>query len=353
MSESRPLIGLTMGDVAGIGPELVAELICEPETHQRCSPIVFGHPQVLEQALLLRGEIRDIHEISAFDEFPDEEAPIICFRCGPENAAEVTPGSIDARAGQAAHDYLVAAIETALSQQIDAIVTAPLNKASLHAAGIDYPGHTEILADHCGVADFAMMLYLPPGPIVRGDFGLGVAHVTLHTSLRSVPELLSIESVREKITLMDSFLKQIGHPQPKVGVAALNPHAGEEGLFGDEERKIILPAVQAAQIANLDVEGPIPADALMRLAATGEYDGVVAMYHDQGHIALKLLGYDRAVNITLGLPIIRTSPSHGTAFDIAWQGKSDVTGLRGALEMACQLISHSAPSEESQQRIDD
>jgi 4-hydroxythreonine-4-phosphate dehydrogenase len=329
-----------MGDVAGIGPEVIAEVLCEQSTYDRYRPVVFGHPAVLERALHQRGEIREFPIVTAAAELKSAsaESRFICWNCGPAEADDVPPGGIDARAGQAAHDYLVTAIDAALAGDIDGIVTAPLNKAALHAAGINFPGHTEILADRCGVTDFAMMLYLPPGANVKGSHGLGVAHVTLHTSIKSVPGLLSTDRIREKIRLMNSFLHQIGHPSPRIGVAALNPHAGEAGLFGDEETQLIAPAVRAEQAAGISVAGPIPADALLRLAAAGEYDGVVAMYHDQGHIALKLLGCDRAVNITLGLPIVRTSPSHGTAFDIAWQGKADATGFRNAADIACRLI---------------
>ncbi len=353
MSDTLPIIALTMGDVAGIGPELLAELIRTPETHEQCRPVVFGHPQILERALSQHGETRSIKTINSLDQISGTTESLLCFPCGPEEAVEVPPGKIDPRAGQAAHDYLVAAIDAAQAGHIDGIVTAPLNKAALHAAGIDYPGHTEILAEHCGVADFAMMLYLPPGNLVKGQYGLGVAHVTLHTSIKSVPELITRKAIEEKIGLMDEFLKRIGHPEPAIGVAALNPHAGEAGLFGDEEQTNITPAVLASQEVGVDVHGPIPADALMRLAAAGKYDGVVAMYHDQGHIALKLLGYDQAVNITLGLPIVRTSPSHGTAYDIAWQGCADASGIRSALKMACRLISHSSCSHLGSDTNDD
>ncbi|MDB4787008.1 4-hydroxythreonine-4-phosphate dehydrogenase PdxA [Planctomycetaceae bacterium] len=342
-----------MGDVAGIGPELIAELICDAITHEQCRPVVFGHPQILQRALASQGDTRPITTITSLDQISDTTASLLCFSCGPDEAIEVLPGNIDPRAGQAAHDYLVAAIDAAQTGHIDGIVTAPLNKAALHAAGIDYPGHTEILAERCGVADFSMMLYLPPGNLVQGEYGLGVAHVTLHTSIKSVPDLITSNSIQEKIGLMDGFLKRVGHPNPKIGVAALNPHAGEAGLFGDEEQNKIIPAVLASQTAGANVHGPIPADALMRLAAAGKYDGVVAMYHDQGHIALKLLGYDQAVNITLGLPIVRTSPSHGTAYDIAWQGRADATGMRSALEMACRLISHSSCSHPGSDTNDD
>ncbi|HSG69783.1 MAG TPA: 4-hydroxythreonine-4-phosphate dehydrogenase PdxA, partial [Planctomycetaceae bacterium] len=329
---------LTLGDVAGIGPELIAQTVSDSGLSSRCRLLVVGHPSVLERALKLKGIDRSIEVIESPARICLEAETICCWNPGSNDAAEVPPGQVDPRAGRAAYDYLVGAADAALSEQVDAIVTAPLNKAALHAAGLKYPGHTEILAERCGVTEFAMMLHLPPGEGVSGEYGLSVAHVTLHTSIRSVPDLLNERGIREKIRLMDAFLKRIGCSAPQIGVCALNPHGGEGGLFGDEEQAVIAPAVSAERAQGLEVDGPIPADALLRRAAGGEFDGVIAMYHDQGHIALKLLGFDRAVNITLGLPIIRTSPSHGTAYDIAWQGKADSTGFRSAIETALNLI---------------
>jgi 4-hydroxythreonine-4-phosphate dehydrogenase len=251
---------------------------------------------------------------------------------------EVAPGRNDARAGRAAFACLVAAAEAALAKQVDALTTAPLSKAALHLGGHHYPGHTEILAEVCGVHDFGMMLYLPPGGAVRPVHGLGVVHVTLHTSVRSVPDLITTAAVVEKIELIHGFMRRLGCASPRVGVCALNPHAGEEGLFGDEESRVIAPAVQKVLAQGIAaVTGPIPADALFRRAAAGEFDAVVAMYHDQGHIAFKLISFQSAVNVTLGLPIVRTSPSHGTAFDIAWKQPADPSGMISAIEIAARL----------------
>jgi 4-hydroxythreonine-4-phosphate dehydrogenase len=187
------------------------------------------------------------------------------------------------------------------------------------------------------VREYAMMLYLPPGPAVRGPHGLGIAHVTLHISIASVPGLLSTPAVEATIKLVDRFLRRIGCDRPRVGVCALNPHAGEEGIFGDEETRIIAPAVAAARNSDIAAAGPYPADTLIRRAVLGEFDGLAAMYHDQGHIALKLIAFGTAVNVTLGLPIVRTSPSHGTAFDIAWQGVAFTESLDHALAYARKL----------------
>jgi 4-hydroxythreonine-4-phosphate dehydrogenase len=244
----------------------------------------------------------------------------------------------DPRAGRAAFDWLSAATRAALAGQIDAITTAPLSKAALHLAGLKYPGHTEILAEMCGVRDFAMMLYLP-GLTVAAEpaHGLGVVHATLHTSIKSVPGLLNTPVIIEKISLLSTFLKSLGIAQPRIAVCALNPHAGEEGLFGDEEQTVIAPAVLLSAGMGTNVTGPLPADSVFQRAAAGEFDGVVAMYHDQGHIALKLIGQRRAVNVTLGLPIVRTSPSHGTAFDIAWKGQARPDGMISAIRIAARL----------------
>jgi 4-phospho-D-threonate 3-dehydrogenase / 4-phospho-D-erythronate 3-dehydrogenase len=336
-SSTRPRIALTLGDVAGIGPEVVARSLADERMHACCRPLVVGHPEVLRRALALVGSSLVVRDVTSPTDADLSVNGIACWNPSNVDAASVEMGRIDARAGRAAYDYLVAAAHAALRGEIDAITTAPLNKAALHAAGLDYPGHTEILAAECGVHEFAMMLYLPPGEPLRGRFGLGVAHVTLHTSLRSVPGLLSQSRIRETIQLVDSFLKRVGCASPRVGVCALNPHGGEGGLFGDEESTRIAPAVDEARSLGIRVTGPVPSDALLRRAVHGEFDGVAAMYHDQGHIALKLIGFERAVNVTLGLPIVRTSPSHGTAFDIAWQGNARAEGFLEAVRTAARL----------------
>ncbi len=332
-----PRIALTVGDVAGIGPEVVARAINDPRLRDCCRPIVVGHPVVFRRALQLIDSSCDIIPVVELDAIDWSLTAVPCWNPSAVAADRVLIGAIDAQAGRAAYDYLVASTRAALAGQLDAITTAPLNKAALHAAGLDYPGHTEILASECNVDEFAMMLYLPPGPPLRGSHGLGVAHVTLHTSIRSVPGLLSTVHIRETIQLIDRFLRRVGCDAPRVGVCALNPHGGEGGLFGDEEGTLIAPAVEAARALGVDATGPIPADALLRRAVMGEFDGVAAMYHDQGHIALKLIGFERAVNVTLGLPIVRTSPSHGTAFDIAWQGKASAEGFLEAVRTAAVL----------------
>jgi 4-hydroxythreonine-4-phosphate dehydrogenase len=254
-----------------------------------------------------------------------------------DTVLEIPTGSVDARAGEAAYRAVRFATELAIERKIDGLVTAPLSKSALHEAGHKYPGHTELLAEMCDVREFAMMLYLPPDEPARSPFGLGVAHVTLHQSLRSVFDDLTPNAIVSKCRLASSVMRRLGAEQPRIAVCALNPHAGEDGLFGDEEQTIIAPAVAEARLEDIDVSGPFPTDTLMLRARDGEFDAVVAMYHDQGHIALKLLGMHAAVNITLGLPIVRTSVAHGTAFDRAWQGTARSEGMVAAILTAAKL----------------
>jgi 4-hydroxythreonine-4-phosphate dehydrogenase len=225
----------------------------------------------------------------------------------------------------------------ALAGEIDGLTTAPLHKGALWKAGHHYPGHTELLAELCGVDDFAMMLYVGPGSVVHGPAGLAIVHVTLHMSVAQALAALNIEAVLRKSRLVSRVMRELKGTLPRVGVCALNPHAGEDGLFGDEEQTIIRPAVELGLAEGLDLTGPLPSDTLIARARDGEFDAVVAMYHDQGHIAIKLLAMHHAVNVTLGLPIVRTSVAHGTAFDVAWQGRAETTGMVEALRVASRL----------------
>ncbi|HUQ70322.1 MAG TPA: 4-hydroxythreonine-4-phosphate dehydrogenase PdxA, partial [Planctomycetaceae bacterium] len=393
MSDPRPRLAITLGDVAGIGPEIVVRAVTQPDVMTWCRPVIIGHPELVRRTARSLGIVLELEE----HEF-DSTNRIVCCNPGTDDVLDIVPGCIQAAAGRAAYDYLVAATRATLRGEFNAIVTAPLHKEALRAAGVPYPGHTEILAAECGIGEVAMMLYLPaddshidalaspapsppasgervgvrgrprtstsadsapdahpaerpapspyPSPPQTGARGpnqilslansLGVAHVTLHTSIRSVPGLLTTARVADTVRLLDRFLRDLGG-EPRIGVTALNPHAGEHGLFGDEEGTIIAPAVELCRREGINATGPIPADALIRRAVAGEFDGVAAMYHDQGHIPLKLIGRDRAVNVTLGLPIIRTSPSHGTAFDIVGQGTANPEGLLAAMRVACRL----------------
>lgn len=337
MKRAKPLIAVTLGDPAGVGPEIIAGAWTETVLHDWCRPLVVGNPEVLRRAVALWQtglEVAEIVNVSQARPSPDV---IPCIRCGSGDAALVKPGQIDPRAGQAAYDALVAAAGLALSGEVQAITTTPLHKEALHRAGHDYPGHTELLAKLCGVDDFAMMLYLGPDEQILSPAGLAVVHATLHIALRDVFLRLTSEEVLAKARLADRFMSRLKGSRPRIGVCALNPHGGEGGLFGNEEQSIIRPAVERARAEGLLLEGPLPTDTLMVSARDGRFDAVVAMYHDQGHIALKLLGMHRAVNVTLGLPIVRTSVAHGTAFDIAWQRRAEVGSLLEALRVASQL----------------
>lgn len=319
---NRPRLLFTMGDVAGIGPEIIAR--SWSDLNQVCRPVVVGDPEWLRRALMLVGSAADVRpggEEPAADRVP-------CLVASNQDLRGIQVGRVHAAAGRAAYDFLCTAIDETLAGKAAGIVTAPLHKEGLRAAGLPYPGHTEILAERTGTKSFAMLLY---------SEGLGVAHVTLHMALRDVFRHLTTGAVLEKIRLLDGLLSRLHGRRPRIGVAALNPHASDGGLFGDEEERIIRPAVETASGEGVDVSGPWPADTLFVRARGGAFDGVVAMYHDQGHIALKLFGPHRAVNISAGLPVVRTSVAHGTAYDIAWQGVADATGLIEAARIAARL----------------
>ena len=341
--DERPTVALTLGDVAGIGPEVVALAWSDPRLHALARPFVVGDPATLRRAFDRRASDGPAIVVETIADPRASRPSLGVLPCLPvagvdgSELSRIVPGRVDPRAGAAAAAWLIAAIDLALAGRVDAIVTLPLHKEALHQAGVPHPGHTEILAERCGVPDHAMMLYLPDA--TTGG-GLGVIHATLHVPLRAVFDLLTVDSVVGKIHLADEALRPLtdGRP-PRVAVAGLNPHAGENGLFGTEEIEIIAPAVRRARRAGVDVVGPIAADTLFGRAVAGEFDAVVAMYHDQGHVALKTIGFDRAVNVTLGLPIVRTSVAHGTAFDIAWQGRRvDPSSLLAAVRVAAQLV---------------
>ncbi|HEY7152650.1 MAG TPA: 4-hydroxythreonine-4-phosphate dehydrogenase PdxA [Gemmataceae bacterium] len=326
MSSSLPRLLLTLGDVAGIGPEIIAR--AWPDLLPLCRPAIVGDPLWVRRGLELIGSPARVHVVA----HPAESQPstdVLPVLIGSEQDLHaVEPGRVEAAAGRAAYDFLCRAIDWTMAGDADGIVTAPLHKEGLHAAGLPYPGHTEILAERTGVREFAMVLAV-------GD--LAVAHVTLHMALRDVFRHLTPAAVLEKAHLLNRLLTRLLGRRPRLGVAALNPHASDGGLFGDEEATIIAPAVRAAREQGLDASGPWPCDTLFVRARRGEFDGIVAMYHDQGHIALKLLGEGRAVNISAGLPIVRTSVAHGTAYDIAGRGVADDASLVEATRVAARL----------------
>ncbi len=321
-----PRLLVTLGDVAGIGPEIVTR--AWPDLLRHCRPVVVGDPLWLSRGLELTGTPAAVLVVNDPADAEPAADLIPCLRATDQDLSAVTPGKVSAAAGRAAYDFLCRAVDLARAGAADGIVTAPLHKEGLRAAGLPYPGHTEILAERCGVKAFAMVLAVE---------GLAVAHVTLHMALRDVFKHVTTDEVVEKARLLDGLLRKLLGRQPRLGVAALNPHASDGGLFGDEEVKVIAPAVAAGRAAGLDVSGPWPTDTLFVRAGAGEFDGVVAMYHDQGHIALKLMGVGRAVNISVGLPIVRTSVAHGTAYDIAGRGVADPGSLVEAARVAAAL----------------
>ena len=323
---ASPRLLITLGDVAGIGPEVVAK--AWPSLLNHCRPVVVGDPSWLRRGLELAGTRATVRTVTTPADAEPAADLIPCLTASDQDLSAVTPGKVSAAAGRAAYDFLCRAIDLTRAGAADGIVTAPLHKEGLRGAGLSYPGHTEILAERCGVKAFAMVLAVE---------GLAVAHVTLHMALRDVFRNLSTAAVLEKAHLLDGLLRKLLGRRPRLGIAALNPHASDGGLFGDEEEKIIAPAVAAARAAGLDASGPWPTDTLFVRAKAGEFDGVVAMYHDQGHIALKLMGMGRAVNISVGLPIVRTSVAHGTAYDIAGQGVADAGSLVEAARVAAAL----------------
>ena len=333
-----------MGDPAGVGPEIIAGSWTETVIHDWCQPVVVGHPEIMRRAVKLWKLNLKVVEIDAPSSARPSPDVLPCIPCGSDDVLGVKPGQVDERAGHAAYESIAAATRLALEGKVDAITTAPLQKEALFRAGHEYPGHTELLAHICGVEDYAMMLYLGPNEDQTPSAGLAVVHVTLHTALRNVFTELNEDSILSKARLADQFMSRLlkssnGSPsaRPRIGVAALNPHGGEGGLFGDEEDVIIRPAVERGRAEGMLLDGPMPVDTLMVHARDGKYDAVVAMYHDQGHIALKLLGMHRAVNVTLGLPIIRTSVAHGTAFDIAWRRRAETGSMIEALRVASAL----------------
>jgi 4-hydroxythreonine-4-phosphate dehydrogenase len=324
----NPRLLITMGDVAGIGPEVIAR--AWPELVVVGSPVVVGDPGWLDRGLRLIGSPAKVVAVRKPDEVAATVGVLPCLTVPTADLARVRTGEVSAAAGRAAYDFLCTAIDLTLAGAADAIVTCPLHKEGLHAAGVPYPGHTEILAERSGTKSHAMLLH--------GD-GVTVAHVTLHMAMRDVFAHITPGSVRATIDLLHGILPKLTAGRARIGVCALNPHASDGGLFGSEEACLIAPAVEAARRSGVDVTGPIPSDALWVRAAAGEFDGVVAMYHDQGHIAMKMRTQRRAVNITAGLPIVRTSVAHGTAYDIAGKGVADASSLVLAARVAARLAS--------------
>ncbi|MGF1582712.1 MAG: 4-hydroxythreonine-4-phosphate dehydrogenase PdxA [Gemmataceae bacterium] len=329
---NRPILLLTMGDVAGVGPEIIAK--GWPQLIRLCRPVVVGDPQWMRRGLEFANNFAHVAVVDTLHEVEPTPELIPIIAASDVELTRVKPATITAEAGQAAYDFLCRAIDETLDQQADGIVTAPLHKEGFRLAGVKHPGHTEILAERTGTANFGMMLYARNATIPQG---LAVVHVTLHCALRDVFAQISTQSVEEKIQLVHSICNRLSDGPPRIAVAALNPHASDGGLFGNEEQTIISPAVESARRVDIDVTGPLPSDTLFQRAVRGDFDGIVCMYHDQGHIPMKLLGGFDAVNISVGLPIVRTSVAHGTAYDIAGKGIADPASLIEATRVAALL----------------
>jgi 4-hydroxythreonine-4-phosphate dehydrogenase len=324
----RPAIAITMGDAAGVGPEIIVKALAHPELYARCRPLVVGDARRLKSAARLCGLALQIRPVQGVLDVRFEPGVVDCIDLDliPD---DLPFGKLSAVAGDAAYRYIERAVELARAGEVGAICTAPLNKEALHAGGHIYPGHTELLADLCGVPEVSMMLTAP---------GLRVIHVTVHIGLIDAIAKIEPGLVERTIARGRDTLRKAGIADPRIGVCGINPHAGENGLFGHgEEESKIIPAVERCQARGWRVEGPLPADTLFYRAARGDFDLVVAMYHDQGHGPVKVLGIEAGVNITVGLPVVRTSVDHGTAFDIAGTGKADERSLLEALRQAIDL----------------
>jgi 4-hydroxythreonine-4-phosphate dehydrogenase len=339
-SDIRPVIGITMGDPAGIGPEITARTMAEPGVHDQARLLVIGNASIMEEAVGLTGVAISVRAIPGMEESGYDPGVMDVIDL-PLNAGEkIQAGKLSAGAGDIAFRSIRKAIELAMDGEIDGIVTGPINKEAMNLAGHKYSGHTEIFARFTGTNKYAMLL---------AEDKFRVIHVSTHVSLRKACDLVIKDRVLDVIRLMDDALRKMGISKPYIGVAGLNPHSGDGGLFGDEEIKEIVPAIEEARKEGLNVEGPVPPDTLYAMAKGGHFDGCVAMYHDQGHIPFKVMGFDwdeetgrmksvRGVNISLGLPIIRTSVDHGTAFEIAGKGVASHGAMLNAIDYAVRML---------------
>jgi len=337
----KPTLAITIGDPAGIGPEIVAKTLADKETYRICNPVVVGDRDVMMMGIEVAEVSLEINTIESLSGACNQVGVIDLFDLANIDPDKVEMGKPRAITGAASAQYVIFAADLALAGTVDGIVTAPLNKEAMHLGGYKYPGHTELLAEKSGTEDYAMML-------VSGN--LRVVHVTTHVPFRDIIENLTPERIGTTIRIANNACISLGIEHPRIAVAGLNPHSGDGGLFGDEEERIIQPAIDAARAEGLNVDGPVPPDTVFGKAAGGLYDIVVALYHDQGHIPVKLIGmkYDDAtgqwdsvsgVNVTLGLRFIRTSVDHGTAYGKAGrrEGTANPQSLKEAIELAVMM----------------
>ena len=328
-SKDKPLLGITMGDPAGIGPEVIAKALAEKSLRRLCRPIVIGSFPVMQQTVKRLTLKMDVIRVEGHETAPPRSNQLAVLDPLDRPLGRFPPGVAAPQTGAASVLFIKKAVELAQLGCIDGMVTAPINKEAINLAGCHFPGHTELLADLTATPESGMM-------IVGGP--LRIMFVTTHVAIKDLPTLLTQAKIEQAIRLAHLALKDLfGIKKPRIGVAALNPHAGEHGLFGDEESRVILPATRAMQAQGIRASDPLPADTLFGKAARGDYDGVVALYHDQGLIPLKLVAFGTCVNLTVGLPIIRTSVDHGTAFDIVGKGIADPGSLVEAITLAARL----------------
>jgi 4-hydroxythreonine-4-phosphate dehydrogenase len=320
-----PVLALTMGDPVGVGAEVTARAVCDPEVRAACQPIVIGNRIVLERAAAVCGVSLPIG-LLVQDPAADMEDELLALPIG----------QVSSVAGRASIQYVLRGIDKCLEGHAAAIVTAPINKEAMNAAGYRYAGHTELLAERTGSKEAAMMLVTGSGE-GQARRELRVTHVTTHVAFERVPSLVTAERLATVFDLTHETIRQLGIERPRIAVAGLNPHAGEHGLFGTQEADVIGPAIELAKARGQEFSGPWPPDTVFARAFRGQFDCVVAMYHDQGHIAIKMIGFDEGVNVSLGLPIVRTSVDHGTAFDIAGKGIARPVSMIQATLLAAQL----------------
>jgi 4-phospho-D-threonate 3-dehydrogenase / 4-phospho-D-erythronate 3-dehydrogenase len=322
------IIGITMGDPSGIGPEIILKSFERPSI-RKSKIVVIGDYNIMQAMYdILKVRSFTLRKILNVNEsrFNSETLNILDLQLDDE--IKFPRGEVHAVSGKVAFEAIRKAVDLANKNEIGSVVTAPLNKEALHLAGYKYPGHTEILADLTGTKDYAMLLH---------DKKLTVIHVSTHISLLEAITGLKQERIEKVIEIANTIMKRLSIGEPRIAVAGLNPHSGENGLFGREEIEKIIPAIKNMKNKNINVDGPVPPDTVFLQAVRGKYDIVVAMYHDQGHIPLKLLGFDSGVNVTVGLPFIRTSVDHGTAFEIAWQGKANEKSMVEAIKLSKKL----------------
>lgn len=346
MNDQKPILGITMGDPAGIGPEVAAKAFANKEIYDTCYPLVVGDARVIEDAINFCGLDLKVKAIKSVSEAGFVFGQIDVYDLANVNLDELKKGEMSAVAGNVAFQTVVETINLAMKGEIDGTVTGPINKESIHMAGHQFSGHTEIYAHYTDTKKYAMLL-------VEND--LRVIHVSTHVSLRQACDLVKKDRILDTIELMHHACVQLGIQNPRIAVSGLNPHAGDGGIFGWEEKEEIIPAIEEAVSCGYNVTGPIPGDTLFPKAIGGSYDGCVVMYHDQGHIPFKMVGFTwdnkaqkmnsvKGVNITLGLPIIRTSVDHGTAMEIAGKGIASADAMLLAIEYAVKLFDNKVQS---------